>query len=316
MKTILVTGGAGFIGSHLVDGLINRGNEVVVYDNFSSGKKEFLDSSLSTGKVKLIEGDLLDLELLTEAMKRIELVYHLAAILSAAGENNPELCYDVNYNGLENVLKTAKKYNQRLFCPSSIAVFGPDVPKDMTPQNVALNPKTVYGITKVKGEELCDTYFKEHGIDLRGIRYTGLISWKHKPSGGTTDYAVEMYFDAIENGKYDCFVNKDTRLPMMFMDDAIRATLELMDAPLESLNYHSNYNLSSMSFSAEELENEINSHVKFDCTYKPDYRQDIANTWPISINDDDARKDWGWEPKFDISKMTEEMITSLRSRNE
>ena len=152
--------------------------------------------------------------------------------------------------------------------------------------------------------------------DVRGIRYPGLISWKHKPSGGTTDYAVEMYFDAIENGKYDCFVNKDTRLPMMFMDDAIRATLELMDAPLESLNYHSNYNLSSMSFSAEELENEINSHVKFDCTYKPDYRQDIADTWPISINDDDARKDWGWEPKFDISKMTEEMITSLRRLNE
>ena len=226
------------------------------------------------------------------------------------------MCHDVNYNGLENVLKTAKKYNQKLFCPSSIAVFGPDVPKEMTPQNVELNPKTVYGITKVKGEELCDTYFKEHGIDVRGIRYPGLISWKHKPSGGTTDYAVEMYFDAVERGKYECFVNRNTRLPMMFMDDAIRATLELMDAPLESLNYHSNYNLSSMSFSAEELEKEINAYVDFSCLYKPDYRQDIADTWPISINDDDARKDWGWEPKFDISKMTEEMITNLRRLNE
>ena len=163
---------------------------------------------------------------------------------------------------------------------------------------------------------MCDLYFNEHNIDIRGIRYPGLISWKHKPSGGTTDYAVEMYFDAIEKGEYVCFVNEDTRLPMMFMDDAIRATIQLMDAPIESLNYHSNYNLSSMSFSAKELADEISSHVDFNCIYKPDYRQDIANTWPISIDDKDARSDWGWEPKFDITKMTEEMITNLRRLNE
>ena len=307
---ILVTGALGQIGTELVLALQEKyGKDKII----ASDLKEPEDYHFKFEKCDI--RDIKTYERINNENK-IEIVYHLAAILSAAGEKNPELCYDVNYNGLENVLKTAKKYNQRLFCPSSIAVFGPDVPKELTPQNVELNPKTVYGITKVKGEELCDTYFKEYGIDVRGIRYPGLISWKHKPSGGTTDYAVEMYFDAVESGKYECFVNKNTRLPMMFMDDAIRATLELMDAPLESLNYHSNYNLSSMSFSAEELEKEISAHLDFNCFYKPDYRQDIADTWPISINDDDARKDWGWEPKFDISKMTEEMITNLRRLNE
>ncbi len=307
---ILVTGALGQIGTELVLALQEK-----------YGKEKIIASDLKEPEnysCKFVKCDIRDIETYEQINKEnsVDIVYHLAAILSAAGEKNPDLCYDVNYNGLENVLKIAKKYNQRLFCPSSIAVFGPDVPREKTPQNVELNPTTVYGSTKVKGEELCDHYFKEHGIDVRGIRYPGLISWKHKPSGGTTDYAVEMYFDAIEIGKYKCFVNKDTRLPMMFMDDAIRATLELMDAPLESLNYHSNYNLSSMSFSAEELENEIKSHLNFDCSYNPDYRQDIADTWPISINDEDARKDWGWQPKFDITKMTEEMITNLRRLNE
>ena len=307
---ILVTGALGQIGTELVLALQEK-----------YGKDSIIASDLEEPEnyhCKFEKCDIRDIETYEKINdeNKIEIVYHLAAILSAAGEKNPELCHDVNYNGLENVLKTAKKYNQKLFCPSSIAVFGPDVPKEMTPQNVELNPKTVYGITKVKGEELCDKYFKEHGIDVRGIRYPGLISWKHKPSGGTTDYAVEMYFGAVENGKYECFVNKNTRLPMMFMDDAIRATLELMEAPLESLNYHSNYNLSSMSFTAEELEKEISAHVDFNCLYKPDYRQDIADTWPISVDDNDARKDWGWEPKFDISKMTEEMITNLRRINE
>ena len=307
---ILVTGALGQIGTELVLALQEKyGKDKII----ASDLKEPEDYHCKFEKCDI--RDIKTYERINNENK-IEIVYHLAAILSAAGEKNPELCHDVNYNGLENILKTAKKYNQRLFCPSSIAVFGPDVPKELTPQNVELNPKTVYGITKVKGEELCDTYFKEYGIDVRGIRYPGLISWKHKPSGGTTDYAVEMYFDAVESGKYECFVNKNTRLPMMFMDDAIRATLELMDAPLESLNYHSNYNLSSMSFSAEELEKEISAHLDFNCFYKPDYRQDIADTWPISINDEDARKDWGWEPKFDISKMTEEMITNLRRLNE
>ena len=307
---ILVTGALGQIGTELVLALQEK-----------HGKDKIIASDLKEPEnydCKFEKCDILDNENYERINKEngVDTVYHLAAILSAAGEKNPDLCYDVNVKGLENVLKVAKKYNQRLFCPSSIAVFGPDVPRENTPQNVELNPKTVYGKTKVKGEELCDLYFNEHNIDIRGIRYPGLISWKHKPSGGTTDYAVEMYFDAIDKGEYVCFVNEDTRLPMMFMDDAIRATIQLMDAPIESLNYHSNYNLSSMSFSAKELADEISSHVDFNCIYKPDYRQDIANTWPISIDDKDARSDWGWEPKFDITKMTEEMITNLRRLNE
>ena len=307
---ILVTGALGQIGTELVLALQEK-----------YGKDKIIASDLKEPENydgEFVKCDVTDLNSYDKINDEngIKIVYHLAAILSATGEKNPELCRKVNVNGLENVLKVAKKYNQRLFCPSSIAVFGPDVPRENTPQNVELNPETVYGITKVKGEELCDLYFNEHNIDVRGIRYPGLISWKHRPTGGTTDYAVEMYFDAIENGKYECFVSEDTRLPMMFMDDAIRATLELMDAPLDSLNYHSNYNLSSMSFSAKELADEISSHIDFECTYQPDYRQDIANTWPISINDEDARNDWKWEPKFDISKMTEEMITNLRRLNE
>ena len=307
---ILVTGALGQIGTELVLALQEK-----------YGKDKIIASDLKEPENydgEFVKCDVTDLNSYDKINDEngIKIVYHLAAILSATGEKNPELCRKVNVNGLENVLKVAKKYNQRLFCPSSIAVFGPDVPRENTPQNVELNPETVYGMTKVKGEELCDHYFKEHNIDVRGIRYPGLISWKHRPTGGTTDYAVEMYFDAIENGKYECFVSEDTRLPMMFMDDAIRATLELMDAPLDSLNYHSNYNLSSMSFSAKELADEISSHIDFECTYQPDYRQDIANTWPISINDEDARNDWKWEPKFDISKMTEEMITNLRRLNE
>ena len=209
---ILVTGALGQIGTELVLALQEKyGNDKIIASDLKEPENYHC---------KFEKCDIRDIETYERINNenKIEIVYHLAAILSAAGEKNPELCHDVNYNGLENVLKTAKKYNQKLFCPSSIAVFGPDVPKEMTPQNVELNPKTVYGITKVKGEELCDTYFKEHGIDVRGIRYPGLISWKHKPSGGTTDYAVEMYFDAVENGKYECFVNRNTRLPMMFMD--------------------------------------------------------------------------------------------------
>ena len=307
---ILVTGALGQIGTELVLALQEK-----------YGKDKIIASDLKEPENydgEFVKCDVTDLNSYDKINDEngIKIVYHLAAILSATGEKNPELCRKVNVNGLENVLKVAKKYNQRLFCPSSIAVFGPDVPRENTPQNVELNPETVYGMTKVKGEELCDLYFNEHNIDVRGIRYPGLISWKHRPTGGTTDYAVEMYFDAIENRKYECFVSEDTRLPMMFMDDAIRATLELMDAPLDSLNYHSNYNLSSMSFSAKELADEISSHIDFECTYQPDYRQDIANTWPISINDEDARNDWKWEPKFDISKMTEEMITNLRRLNE
>jgi nucleoside-diphosphate-sugar epimerase len=208
----------------------------------------------------------------------------------------------------------AKEFDQKIFCPSSIAVFGPDVPKENTPQDVALNPTTVYGLTKVAGELLCDYYFNKYDVDVRGIRYPGLISWKNKPSGGTTDYAVEIYFGAAENEQYECFVSEDTRLPMMYMPDAIRGTLELMGAPLDSLKNHSNYNLSGMSFSAAELADAIQKIVPdFKCTFKPDYRQKIADSWPISIDDEPAREEWGWKPSFDITSMTKDMMKNLRN---
>jgi nucleoside-diphosphate-sugar epimerase len=220
-------------------------------------------------------------------------------------------------NGLQNVLEVAREYNQKIFCPSSIAVFGPDAPKEDTPQNVALNPTTVYGLTKVSGELLCDYYFNKYNVDVRGIRYPGLISWKKRPSGGTTDYAVEIYFEATQKENYQCFVNEETKLPMMYMPDAIRATLELMKAPLESLKHHSNYNLSGMSFTALELVEAIQKIIpNFECNFKPDHRQEIADSWPISVNDDAAREEWGWKPRFNLTSMTKDMLKNLRNLNE
>ena len=308
-KKILVTGAAGQIGMELAAALRKKhGTENVMAIDIRETEiaKEGpfkICNILDLNKYKKIVND-----------NNIGTVYHLAAILSATGEKNPKLCFDINMNGLQNVLEVAREYNQRVFCPSSIAVFGHDVPKEDTPQNVALNPTTVYGLTKVSGELLCDYYFNKYNVDVRGIRYPGLISWKSRPNGGTTDYAVEIYFEATKNGKYQCFVNEETKLPMMYMPDAIRATLELMEAPLEPLKHHSNYNLSGMSFTALELAEEIQKIIpNFECTFKPDYRQEIANSWPVSVNDDAARKEWGWKPSFDLASMTKDMLKNLRN---
>ena len=308
-KKILVTGASGQIGIELTAALREKyGTENVIAIDIreteiaKSGPFKICNI-LDFNKYKKIVND-----------NNVGTVYHLAAILSANGEKNPKLCFDVNMNGLQNVLEVAKEFNQKIFCPSSIAVFGPDVPKENTPQDVALNPTTVYGLTKVAGELLCDYYFNKYDVDVRGIRYPGLISWKNKPSGGTTDYAVEIYFGAAQNEQYECFVSEETKLPMMYMPDAIRGTLELMNAPLDSLKNHSNYNLSGMSFSAAELADSIQKIVpNFKCTFKPDYRQDIADSWPISIDDEAARKEWGWKPSFDITSMTKDMMKNLRN---
>ena len=308
-KKILVTGASGQIGIELTAALREKyGTENVMAIDIreteiaKSGPFKICNI-LDFNKYKKIVND-----------NNVGTVYHLAAILSANGEKNPKLCFDVNMNGLQNVLEVAKEFDQKIFCPSSIAVFGPDVPKENTPQDVALNPTTVYGLTKVAGELLCDYYFNKYNVDVRGIRYPGLISWKNKPSGGTTDYAVEIYFGAAENEQYECFVSEDTRLPMMYMPDAIRGTLELMGAPLDSLKNHSNYNLSGMSFSAAELADAIQKIVPdFKCTFKPDYRQKIADSWPISIDDEPAREEWGWKPSFDITSMTKDMMKNLRN---
>jgi len=308
-KKILVTGASGQIGIELTAALREKyGTENVMAIDIRETE------IAKSGPFKIC--NILDFNKYKKIVidNNIGTVYHLAAILSATGEKNPKLCFDVNMNGLQNVLEVAKEFDQKIFCPSSIAVFGPDVPKENTPQDVALNPTTVYGLTKVAGELLCDYYFNKYNVDVRGIRYPGLISWKNKPSGGTTDYAVEIYFGAAENEQYECFVSEDTRLPMMYMPDAIRGTLELMGAPLDSLKNHSNYNLSGMNFSAAELADAIQKIVPdFKCTFKPDYRQKIADSWPISIDDESAREEWGWKPSFDITSMTKDMMKNLRN---
>jgi nucleoside-diphosphate-sugar epimerase len=309
---ILVTGAAGQIGIELTAELREKyGTENVIAIDIReteiAKKGPFkICNVLDLNKYKKIVND-----------NDVGTVYHLAAILSATGEKNPKLCFDINMNGLQNVLEVAREYNQKIFCPSSIAVFGPDVPKEDTPQNVALNPTTVYGLTKVSGELLCDYYFNKYNVDVRGIRYPGLISWKKRPSGGTTDYAVEIYFEAAQKENYQCFVNEETKLPMMYMPDAIRATLELMKAPLDSLKHHSNYNLSGMSFTALELVEAIQKIIpNFECNFKPDHRQEIADSWPISVNDDAAREEWGWKPSFNLTSMTKDMLKNLRNLNE
>lgn len=315
-KRVLITGAAGQIGTELTIALRERmGNENVI----GMGHRTKAPVELEEGP--FIYGDINDLESYEKIVDeyKIDTVYHLAAVLSATGEKNPQLCYDVNLNGLYNVLEVARKRNQRLFCPSSIAVFG--VEKEtrekygderLPSQKVVLKPTTMYGVTKVAGELLCDYYYQKYSLDVRGIRYPGLISWKTEPGGGTTDYAVAIYYEAIKNKKYECFVRANTRLPMMYMSDAIKGTLDLMDAPLENLNHHSDYNLTAMSFTAAELAESIASKIDgFECTYSPDERQEIADSWPDSIDDSAARDDWNWKPAYDLERMTEEMLANL-----
>jgi nucleoside-diphosphate-sugar epimerase len=237
----------------------------------------------------------------------------MAAILSAAGEKNPELCWNVNINGLRNILEIATEYGLfRVFHPSSIAVFGPGTPRYNTPQDTILCPTTMYGITKVAGELLCEWYFNRFGLDVRGIRYPGIISSETPPGGGTTDYAVAIFHEAIQQKRYTCFLKEDTVLPMMYMPDCIRATVELMEADPVPLKHRANFNLAAMSFSPQELAAEIREHIpEFTCEYKPDFRQEIAESWPRSIDDSAAREEWGWSPKYDLSMMVKDMLEKL-----
>jgi nucleoside-diphosphate-sugar epimerase len=242
----------------------------------------------------------------------------MAAILSAAGEERPLLCWNVNINGLYNIIEIAHEHEMtRVFVPSSIAVFGPETPRDNTPQDTILKPKTMYGLTKVAGELLGDYYFKKFGIDVRGIRYPGIISSETLPGGGTTDYAVEIFYEAIKSKKYTCFLKKDTVLPMMYMPDCIKSTIDLMEADVSKLKHHCDFNVASMSFSAGDLAAEIKKHIpEFKCEYKPDFRQAIADSWPRSIDDSAARAEWGWKPSYDLPSMTEDMVDKLTKRYE
>ena len=312
-KNILVTGAAGQIGTDLTTTLREKfGNQNVV----AMGHKTPMPKDIAEGG-PCVMGDVTDIEEYRKIVVdyQIDTVYHLAAILSATGESKPQLCYDVNLNGLYNVLEVAKDNGQRLFCPSSIAVFGHGTPLENTPQETVLKPTTMYGVTKVAGELLCDYYFHKYGVDVRGIRYPGLISWKTRPTGGTTDYAVEIYYEAVLNNKYECFVRADTKLPMMYMPDAIKGTLDLMDAPLETLKHHSDFNFAGMSFSAQELADCIATRMPdFECTFNPDSRQAIADSWPDSIDDSAASKEWGWKPSYDLEKMSDDMLENLKRK--
>ncbi len=312
-KNILVTGAAGQIGTDLTTTLREKfGNQNVV----AMGHKTPMPKDIAEGG-PCVMGDVTDIEGYRKIVVdyQIDTVYHLAAILSATGESKPQLCYDVNLNGLYNVLEVAKDNGQRLFCPSSIAVFGHGTPLENTPQETVLKPTTIYGITKVAGELLCDYYFHKYGVDVRGIRYPGLISWKTRPTGGTTDYAVEIYYEAVLNNKYECFVRADTKLPMMYMPDAIKGTLDLMDAPLENLKHHSDFNFAGVSFSAQELADCIATRMPdFECTFNPDSRQAIADSWPDSIDDSAANKEWDWRPSFDLERMSDDMLDNLKRK--
>ncbi len=316
MKNILVTGAAGQIGTELVMALRQKfGNDNVL----ATGRKtKPTKQVLNSGPFEFV--NINDKESVEKLIKKydIDTIYNMAAILSAVGEDRPGLCWNVNMNGLINILDLAVQNDlTRVFVPSSIAAFGPETPKNNTPQETILKPTTMYGVTKVSGELISDYYFQKFGLDIRGMRYPGIISNETLPGGGTTDYAVEIFYEAIKNKKYECFVNKDTVLPMMYMPDCIKATLDLMDAEISSLKHHSDFNVTAMSFSVEELADEIKKHIpEFRCTYKPDFRQKIADSWPRSIDDSAARKEWNWKPEYNLAKMTEDMIQVLGKKHE
>ena len=298
---ILVTGALGQIGTELVDALrIKHGdNAIIATDLRDVANCRVLDVMDIGAMDSLVQAE------------SIGEIYHLAALLSATGEKNPELCWKVNVEGLENVISVAKKYDCRLFAPSSIAVFGPDCP-DLAPQVTPLNPSTVYGKTKVVGEQLAMI----SGVDMRGLRYPGLISYKAPAGGGTTDYAVEIFHAALEHGHYTCFVREDTKLPMMYMDDAIRATLEIMEVPREKLGEaRGGYNIAGFSFTAGELVRSIQRHLPdFTCDYVPDVRQNYADSWPNDIDDDVARNEWGWIPEFNLDATVDAMFGGLKTQ--
>ena len=315
MKKILVTGAVGQIGSELTVELRRRyGAENVVATGHRTKPSAVLCDS---GPFEFI--DVTDRGTLEAVIERydIDTIYHMAAILSAVGEERPHLAWDVNINGLYNVLELARERELvRIFCPSSIAVFGPETPRNNTPQETVLRPTTMYGVSKVAGELLCEYYAARFGVDVRGVRYPGIISSETLPGGGTTDYAVAIYYEAIANKRYTCFVRADTALPMMYMPDCIKGTIELMEADRSRLVHHADFNMASMSFSAGELAAEIKKQIpEFECEYQPDFRQAIADSWPCSLDDSAAREEWDWKPAYDLAAMTADMLEKLGRRH-
>lgn len=309
MNKILITGACGQLGSELTAKLRElHGNNTVIATDISEpnpqlgeGPFEYLDV-MNAGQVKTII-----------EKHNITVIYHLVALLSANAEQKIDLAWDLNMDGLLNILKAARdKQVEKVFWPSSIAVFGPDAKKDGTPQNSPCNPTTVYGISKLAGEQWCAYFHRKFGVDIRSLRYPGLIGYKSMPGGGTTDYAVDIYHKAIQEETFSCFLEKDTKLPMMFMDDAVKATIDLMHAPAEKISVRTSYNISAISFSPGEIADSIKKEFpEFDISYDPDHRQDIAASWPNSIDDTAARRDWNWKPAYSLDLMTKEILENL-----
>ncbi|MFZ5966165.1 MAG: L-threonine 3-dehydrogenase [Bacillota bacterium] len=312
MRKILVTGALGQIGSELTMALRSTYG-----DNHVIASSKTRDEN-----VKVIDGgpfeivDVTNAQQIADAVKKykVDTIVHLAAILSAVGEANPALAWDVNINGLVSVLEVARELNCSVFTPSSIAVFGPSTPKDFTPQDTIQRPTTMYGVTKVAGELMCDYYYQKFGVDTRGVRFPGLISYETLPGGGTTDYAVHIYYEALKKGKYTCYIDKDTKMDMMYMPDALRAITDLLEADPAKLKHRNAFNVTAMSFNPEEIYMEIKKHVPgFMMVYDVDpVRQGIAASWPNSLDDSDAREEWGWKPSYDLSSMTADMLEKLR----
>lgn len=309
-KRILVIGSMGQIGTELVEELrIKYGVENVIAADIKD-----VDKKSKTGPYETL--NVLNAKRLFEIIKQYNIgeVYLLAALLSATAEANIKFAWDLNMNGLFNVLDLAKeKQIDKVYWPSSIAVFGPNTPKQNTPQYTIMEPSTVYGISKQTGERWCEYYFNKFGVDVRGLRYPGLIGYKSAPGGGTTDYAVHIFHEAMKEKRYECFLNESTMLPMMYMPDAIRATISIMESDASKIKIRSGYNIAGMSFTPNEIAAEIRKHIpEFSISYRPDSRQQIADSWPQSINDKEAREDWGWLPKYDLNEMTADMLKNIR----
>lgn len=315
MKRILVTGALGQIGSELIFALREKyGNDNVIASDLREDAPKNITES---GPYEVI--DVLDKAKIEEVIKKYEIdtVFHMAAILSGAGEKNPKLCWDVNMTGTLNVLDLGVEYKlERIIVPSSIAVWGEGVPSEYVPQRSVLRPASMYGVTKVCGERLCDYYVQKFGLDIRGLRYPGIISSETLPGGGTTDYAVEIYYEAIKNKKYNCFLKEGTVLPMMYMPDCIKATVDLAEADFDRLVHHSDFNLAAFSFGPEDIVAAIKKHIpEFEVTYEPDFRQAIADSWPATIDDSAARKEWDWKPDYDLDSMTKDMLEKLGEKH-
>ncbi len=317
MAKVLIIGAVGQIGTELTMSMRKKyGNDNVVA---TTRKSEFPKFMLESGPCE--KWDVTSKDAIKKSVKEngIDTICQLASLLSATGEKNPDAAFEINLIGLKNTLDVARECGvKKIFWPSSIAAFGPTTPRDNTPQRTVLEPTTMYGVTKVAGENLLsyyNTHYERYGLDIRSVRYPGLISWKAEPGGGTTDYAVAIFYEALRTGSYQCFVGPQTKLPMMYMPDAIRGTIELMEVPREKLTVRNSYNFAAISFTAKELADEVARLVPgFTCSYAPDQRQKIADSWPMSIDDSQAREDWGWKHEYDLHKMSADMIENLKKK--